>query len=240
MKNGTPGDRPKALKLPQPQPLSKELTPKRRVVEREIVVSLAELDQIRAQVAQARGSQKLRLLLDAPIPGAVIQRMPPQELMMTFKDIGKADCAELIELATPEQLAVCLDLDCWDKDHFKLEELDDWLGFLASGVLVSGFFASGFFSASPFPPAFGFFSGPLAPLLAPAAGAALPSLALLAAGRSARLSAGLKAAGLSLEAPALADFSTLTTPPGLLAGAAVLAVAENAGDLGAFASASLG
>jgi hypothetical protein len=97
----------------------------------------AELDQLRSQVMRARGGQKLRLILDSPSPQALIQRMPPQELLLTIQDIGKSDCAELIEVATKEQITVCLDLDCWRKDRLLIEQVDDWLGYLAAGELLA-------------------------------------------------------------------------------------------------------
>ncbi len=94
-----------------------------------------EIRKLREEVAKLHGTQKLRKILDAPSPQALIQSMPPQELLYTFKDIGLADSAELVELATKEQLTYCLDLDCWEKDKFSVKKFEEWLQFLEANEL---------------------------------------------------------------------------------------------------------
>lgn len=91
---------------------------------------LAEHAALREKIGRARGSRKLRMLLDAPSPGDLVQSMPPQELLYTIKDIGLADSAEIVQLADTEQIRSCLDLDCWQKDHFDKERFTSWLFFL--------------------------------------------------------------------------------------------------------------
>ena len=89
-----------------------------------------ELRRIREELSKVHGTRKLQMLLDSPSPKAVIQDMPPQELLYTFKDIGLVDTAELVQLATREQITYCLDLDCWEKDKFNIKKFEEWLQYL--------------------------------------------------------------------------------------------------------------
>lgn len=97
---------------------------------KQLVLSTQELIEHRSQIARVSGTNKLRKILDSPSPLQVIQSMPPQELLYSIKDIGLADCAEIVQLAKREQLQSCFDLDLWKKDKFDLEKLTEWLQFL--------------------------------------------------------------------------------------------------------------
>lgn len=98
-------------------------------------VQRQELYQWRMQLAQMRGSQKLQAILNAPVPQLLVQSMPPQELLCTCKDIGLADCAEVVELTHKEQLRSALDLDVWKKDQIEYENIHTWLKFLEAGEI---------------------------------------------------------------------------------------------------------
>lgn len=140
MHNGEASKSPSELKLPhRPDQLVAHTLLQRAlpVEQTEEQRSLQELDDLRARVMRAKGGRKLHMILDAPSPQALIQRMPAQELLLTLKDIGKSDCAELIELTTRDQLRSCLDLDCWKKDKLLIDQIDDWLEYLTAGEILA-------------------------------------------------------------------------------------------------------
>lgn len=124
----------------QPEAYAAALVTGREVIDPDDEVflsTLAQLDELRARVAKRHGTQKLNMILDAPEPRALVQRMPAQEFLATIKDIGKGDCAELIEMATDEQIKACVDLDCWKKDTILPEALDDWVKYLVAGEILA-------------------------------------------------------------------------------------------------------
>jgi hypothetical protein len=89
-----------------------------------------EVEVWRSRLVKLRGSQKLRAILDFVEPQQLIHSMGPQELLYTFKEIGLSDCAELVTLASVEQIQSCLDLDCWKKDAIEVKSIEEWLQFL--------------------------------------------------------------------------------------------------------------
>ena len=84
-------------------------------------------------LARTSGAQKRNLILDASDPQALVRSLPTQELYYTIKDIGLADSGEVVALASAEQVAGCLDLDCWSKDRLDLGRLHGWLRFFTAG-----------------------------------------------------------------------------------------------------------
>jgi hypothetical protein len=90
-----------------------------------------DLDAQLALVCEAPAAHRAALLELAPLPEALIPRMPPAELVFTAKALGLHDAGWLLEHATEEQLVACLDLDGWSGDLPERGKLDDWLAALA-------------------------------------------------------------------------------------------------------------
>jgi hypothetical protein len=77
----------------------------------------AALARARSELAQASGKRRLDLILDAPDPGALVRALPADELYFTIRDIGLADAVELVQMASPSQFRVFLDLEAWRRDE---------------------------------------------------------------------------------------------------------------------------
>jgi hypothetical protein len=73
----------------------------------------AELQRVRGALAGASGKQRLDIVLGARDPAAIVRALPADELWFTIHDVGLADAVELVQLASPEQFKVFLDLEAW-------------------------------------------------------------------------------------------------------------------------------
>lgn len=85
------------------------------------------LARLRAGLAAPRGARRIDALLSATDAAAAIAALAPTEIFELVHDVGFADAADLIHLATPEQIRGCLDLDAWDKDKALIEPMKPWL-----------------------------------------------------------------------------------------------------------------
>jgi len=92
--------------------------------------ALAPEEQL-ALVCDAPVSRR-RLLLDLlPEPERVIPLLPEAELVFTLKAIGLDESAWILDLATPEQVTACLDLDAWRGTVLETAALEHWMAALA-------------------------------------------------------------------------------------------------------------
>lgn len=87
----------------------------------------AALARTRAALAAARGKRRLDLILDAPDPGALVRALPADELYFTIREVGLADAAELVRLASPSQFRTFVDLDAWRGDRMDPARALPWL-----------------------------------------------------------------------------------------------------------------
>jgi hypothetical protein len=87
----------------------------------------AELRAARAALAAARGRKRLDVILGARDPQALVRALPADELYLVIRDVGLGDSAALVQLASPGQLAVFLDLDAWKGDAFEPRKALPWL-----------------------------------------------------------------------------------------------------------------
>jgi uncharacterized protein DUF6178 len=71
--------------------------------------------------------QKLDLILSAPEAERLVQSFAPETLFYTLKEIGSADCGDLLSMAAPEQLKGLFDLDCWNKDRVNHQRMREWI-----------------------------------------------------------------------------------------------------------------
>lgn len=81
-------------------------------------------------IQKARGKAKYNLIFNSKKPEIAVPRLHPQELYLTINELGAVDALDLIALASPEQITLALDLDCWQRDRLDPETSLDWLEFL--------------------------------------------------------------------------------------------------------------
>ena len=96
---------------------------------------LGTLDRLRTQLAGPRGYRRIDALLSADDAEAAIAQLAPNEVFELVHEVGFEDAADLIHLATPEQIQGCLDLDGWTKDQLEIAPLAPWL----SALIDAGF-----------------------------------------------------------------------------------------------------
>jgi hypothetical protein len=89
------------------------------------------LSRWRAALARARRGRKADAIISEPDAAQLVPRLPVQELYYAIKEVGLADAAELVALATAEQVQGFLDLDVWEKDHLEVERVNAWIDTLA-------------------------------------------------------------------------------------------------------------
>lgn len=82
------------------------------------------LQRIGALPARAR----MEALLASPDAGALVQALPPEQLYATVAEVGLADAAELVQLASPGQFQTLVDLGGWKRDTLDPHGLLEWLG----------------------------------------------------------------------------------------------------------------
>jgi hypothetical protein len=75
--------------------------------------SIVNLRAARRALQDARGKQKLDLLIDAPDPGALVRSLPAEELYFALLEIGPDDAAEIVAMAAPEQFRHFIDMAAW-------------------------------------------------------------------------------------------------------------------------------
>jgi hypothetical protein len=109
------------------------------------VLELARRDRVAASkaIGQLPVEEQLALLCDAPVarrreildllpvPERVIPLVPEAELVFTVKALGLDEAAWLLEIATPDQVTACLDLDAWRGTALDRSALDAWMAALA-------------------------------------------------------------------------------------------------------------
>jgi hypothetical protein len=90
-----------------------------------------DLDAQLALVCETPAAARAELIALAPMPEALIPRLPPAELVFTAKAVGLHDAGWLLEHASEEQLVACLDLDGWTLEAPDRDKLHGWIAALA-------------------------------------------------------------------------------------------------------------
>src|SRR5258708_40268880 len=85
------------------------------------------LARLRAQLAGPRGYRRIDALLSADDAEAAVASLSPNEVLELVHEVGFQDAQPLLELATPQQIQGCLDLDGWNKDQLEAASLRPWL-----------------------------------------------------------------------------------------------------------------
>jgi len=83
--------------------------------------------------AQADACQELRpevrseflMLLDHP--ENVVPLLPEAEVCISVRASGMSEASWLLELASPDQIRACFDLDCWREYQLELGRVDEWI-----------------------------------------------------------------------------------------------------------------
>lgn len=107
-----------------------ELARRDRAAAKRAIAALS-LDAQLELVCESPAARRAELLELAPLPEALIPRLPPAELCFTAKAVGLHDAGWLLEHATGEQLVACLDLDAWSEALPDSGKLEEWLAALA-------------------------------------------------------------------------------------------------------------
>ncbi|HEX6837598.1 MAG TPA: DUF6178 family protein [Polyangia bacterium] len=89
------------------------------------------LSRWRAALARARRGRKADAIISEPDAAQLVPTLPVQELYYAIKEVGLADAAELVALATPEQVQGFVDLDAWERDHLDVARVNAWVETLA-------------------------------------------------------------------------------------------------------------
>ncbi len=74
--------------------------------------------------------QRMELLLHAPKPMRLVRALPDFDWYITVREIGPADSAALISLASHEQMIHLFDLEAWRQDRFDGDRAGGWLAVL--------------------------------------------------------------------------------------------------------------
>ena len=85
------------------------------------------LSRWRAVLARARRTGRATVLLEEPDAARLVPALPVQELYYLIKEVGIADAAELMALASAEQVQGFLDFDLWKRDQLQIGRSDAWL-----------------------------------------------------------------------------------------------------------------
>jgi hypothetical protein len=101
---------------------------------REKALTPSDLRAAREALAQARGRRRLDVILDAPDPQALVRALPPDELYLVVRDVGLADAAPIVQLASAQQFKVFLDLAAWTGDTIDPRRALPWLRAARAGA----------------------------------------------------------------------------------------------------------
>ena len=102
--------------------------------DRDEALAAAELRKTREALAAARGRKRLEVILGARRPQALVRALPADELYLTIREVGLADAVALVQLASPEQFKVFLDLEAWAQDAFDPKKALPWLRAARAGA----------------------------------------------------------------------------------------------------------
>lgn len=71
--------------------------------------------------------KKLEALIEAPDAKALVRSVPAEELYYAIVDVGLADSADIVQLASPEQFRAFVDLGGWKRDRLEPHQVLTWL-----------------------------------------------------------------------------------------------------------------
>ncbi len=78
--------------------------------------------------------EQLEEFLERPDAADAVKGASAEEVFFAIKNIGLADCMELLPLISSKQVKGFIDLDCWRKDEFVRKPLMEWIAaFIQAG-----------------------------------------------------------------------------------------------------------
>ena len=87
------------------------------------------LDKI-SRIREVPPKKRMELIIGDPEGERLTRALKPQELYLTFKEIGTNDALELLTFASPEQREFFLDMELWERSAFSPTKALEWLGYL--------------------------------------------------------------------------------------------------------------
>jgi len=96
----------------------------------------AELARVRTALAAARGKARLDVVLSSADPQAVVRALPADELYLMVREVGLADAAPLVPLASAAQFRAFLDLDAWVGDRVDVTRALPWIRAARAGAVT--------------------------------------------------------------------------------------------------------
>lgn len=72
-----------------------------------------QLTEVRRELMQLPARKRLAALLEPRDAGALVRALPAADLYLTIHDLGLADATDLVQLVSPEQFQVMVDLAAW-------------------------------------------------------------------------------------------------------------------------------
>ena len=93
-------------------------------------LKISDLERQLKSLRSLGGRRKYHYLIEAENSIELVQSLAPQELFLLIKEVGFLDVSDLIGMATPEQITLCVDMDCWSGDELDDEESLQWLQML--------------------------------------------------------------------------------------------------------------
>ncbi len=91
--------------------------------------SLAQSERLEV-IRRCHGKTKYNLLLEASDGDQLVPQLHPQEIYLTVNAVGPDYAAELLLLASTEQITNLIDLDCWEGDRLDPATTLRWLALL--------------------------------------------------------------------------------------------------------------
>ncbi|MBN2495722.1 MAG: hypothetical protein JXR96_14105 [Deltaproteobacteria bacterium] len=87
-------------------------------------------EQVAAVIGLPPGRKRQDLALASSRPAELVRFLPPEDLVITIKEIGDPDALPLVELSSNAQLNYLFDLDLWFQAGMDLERVEHWLELL--------------------------------------------------------------------------------------------------------------
>src|SRR6266545_3851792 len=83
-----------------------------------------------SRIRSLPAKKRMEPIISDPEGERLAQALLPQELYLTFTEIGAEDAMDLLNFASPEQREFFLDVELWEKGLFSQKKALMWLGYL--------------------------------------------------------------------------------------------------------------
>ena len=81
-------------------------------------------------VLRLSADERLRFILEAPKPMALVRSLPDSDFYLTVREVGPQEAIPLLALASTTQIAHLLDLESWRRDRFDPTRCGAWVALL--------------------------------------------------------------------------------------------------------------